>query len=117
MSKNRKEEVLRGREAYKARLAAGENVKFREKGNSMVPKIYSNQECEYTPVTSADQVSKGDMVWCKVRGSHFTHLVTGKKSEGDRWLFQISNNKGHVNGWVGLENVFAKVVAIEGRPV
>ena len=112
MSKPKKDTVLRGYEAYKARLAAGENVRFREKGNSMVPKIYSNQECEYTPVTHADQVSKGDIVWCKVRGSHFTHLVTGKKIDGDRWLFQISNNKGHVNGWIGLENVFGKVVAV-----
>jgi hypothetical protein len=70
-----KQEVLRGYDAYKARLGNGENVKFRESGNSMIPKIYSRQECEYAPVTSADQVSKGDIVWCKVKGSHSTALL------------------------------------------
>ena len=68
----KKEETLRGYDAYKARLNNGENVKFREGGNSMVPKIYSRQECEYTPVTSPDQVRKGDIVWCKVKGNHNT---------------------------------------------
>lgn len=112
-----KEAALRGYDAYKARLAAGENVKFREKGNSMVPKIYSRQECEYTPVTSAEQVSQGDIVWCKVKGNHYTHLVKAKKIEGDQWRFTIGNNKGGINGTIGLDNIYGKVVAVEGKPI
>jgi hypothetical protein len=114
----KKETTLRGYDAYKARLRAGENVKFRESGSSMVPKIYSRQECEYAPVTSPDQVSKGDIVWCKVKGNHYTHLVSAKRVEADgKSSFQISNNKGRVNGWIGIENIFAPVVAVEGRPI
>lgn len=113
----KKEETLRGYDAYKARLKNGENVKFRESGNSMVPKIYSRQECEYTPVTSPDQIREGDIVWCKVKGNHYTHLVHAKRQEGEVWRFKIGNNKGGVNGWIGIENVFAKVVAVEGTPI
>ncbi len=113
----KKEVTLWGYDAYKARLKNGENVKFREAGNSMVPKIYSRQECEYTPVTSPDQVEEDDIVWCKVKGNHYTHLVHAKKRKGDAWRFQIGNNHGGVNGWIGIENIFAKVVAVEGRPV
>ena len=114
----KKSETLRGYDAYKARLKSGENVKFRETGNSMVPKIYSRQECEYAPILTADQVGKGDIVWCKVNGSHFTHLVTAKKQvRPGEFSFQISNNKGHANGWIGIENIFGKVVSVEGRPI
>ena len=116
MSKE-KETPLRGYDAYKAILRTGENVKFRESGNSMVPKIYSRQECEYTAVTGPDEISKGDIVWCKVKGNHYTHLVHAKKREGVDWRFKIGNNKGGVNGWIGIENIFAKVVAVEGNPV
>lgn len=113
----KKEPTLRGYEAYKARLAAGETVKFRESGNSMVPKIYSREECTYAPVTSPDQIEEGDIVWCKVKGNHYTHLVKAKRQESDGWRFQIGNNKGGINGWIGIENIFAKVIEIEGRPV
>ncbi len=112
-----KAEVLRGHEAYKARLAAGENVTRRETGNSMVPKIFSREEIEYEPVTSTEDVREGDVVWCKVKGNHFTHLVKAKRLEGDVWRFQIGNNKGGINGWIGFENVFGKAISAGGRPI
>jgi hypothetical protein len=108
---------LTGYDTYKARLKAGENVKFRSSGNSMVPKIHSRQECEYAPVTSADEVEEGDMVWCKVRSNHFTHLVLAKRNENGEWRFKIGNNKGGVNGWIGIDDIFGKVIAVDGRPV
>lgn len=106
--------VLRGREAYKAKLLAGENVSFRESGNSMTPRIYHRQECTYAPVRTHDDVKKGDYVWCKVKGNHFTHLVTAKKPVEGGFQYQISNNHGHVNGWIGLDAIFGKVIAIDG---
>ena len=109
--------VLRGHEAYKARLAAGENVVRRETGNSMAPKIHSRERIEYTPVASPEDVREGDVVWCKVKGNHFTHLVKAKKLEGEMWRFQIGNNRGGVNGWIGFENVFAKAISAGGRPL
>jgi len=101
--------TLTGRQAYIARLRAGETVSFRETGNSMTPKIRSRQKCTYAPVLSAADVEVGDAVFCKVGGNHFTHLVTAIRGV----QYQISNNHGHVNGWTTLDKIFGKVIAVE----
>lgn len=100
--------VLMGRDAWIARLRAGETVSFREGGNSMTPRIKSREKCTYVPVNSMDDIQVGDAVFCKVGSSYFTHLVTAIR--GDQ--VQISNNHGHVNGWTKIENVFGKVIKI-----
>ena len=87
-----KEPVLMGREAWIARLRAGETVSFREGGNSMTPRIKSRQKCTYAPVRLLDDIEVGDAVFCRVGSSFFTHLVTAIR--GDQ--VQISNNHGHV---------------------
>jgi hypothetical protein len=53
--------------------------------------------------------SQGDVVLCKVYGREFLHLV--KAVQDGR--FQIGNNKGHVNGWVGANGIYGKLVAVE----
>jgi hypothetical protein len=95
--------------AYIARLRAGETVSFREGGNWMTPRIKHRQKCTYAPVTSAEDVTVGNAVFCKVRRNYFTHLITAVKGE----QYQISNNHGHVNGWITLTSIFGKVTAIE----
>ena len=101
--------LLLGRDAYIARLKAGETVSFREGGNSMTPRIKSREKCTYEPVTSIDELKIGDAVFCKVGGNFFTHLITAMRDE----QVQISNNHGHVNGWTHISNVFGRVIAIE----
>lgn len=113
----KEEKALTGHDAYKARLAAGERVTRRERGNSMEPKIHSGEPIEYVPVTTADDVGKGDVVWCKVGGNHYTHLVKAKRIDGETWRFQIGNNKGGVNGWIGIESIFGRAVSAGGRPL
>ncbi len=103
------EPVVTGKAAYIARLRAGETVSFREGGNSMTPRIKSRQKCTYKPVMAAEDVKVGDAVFCKVGGNYFTHLITALR--GDQ--YQISNNHGHVNGWITLNSIYGKVVAIE----
>jgi hypothetical protein len=46
--------------------------------------------------------AKGSIVLCKVRGTHYLHLVTAVRSD----QVQISNNRGRVNGWTPLKNIF-----------
>jgi hypothetical protein len=101
--------VLTGKAAYIARLRAGETVSFREGGNSMTPRIKSRQKCTYSPVRSSADIKVGDAVFCKVGGSYYTHLITAAR--GDQ--YQISNNHGHVNGWITIDSIFGKVIAIE----
>ncbi len=101
--------TLTGRAAYIARLRAGETVSFRESGNSMTPRIKSRQKCTYRPVWTPEDVKVGDAVFCKVGGNYYTHLITAQR--GDQ--YQIGNNHGHVNGWVTLDSIFGKVIAVE----
>ncbi len=93
---------------YVKKLKEGQTVQFRPRGNSMKPKIESGQLVTVAPVTP-EEVEKGDIVLCKVNGHHYVHLVTAV--QGKR--FQISNNHGHVNGWVGHNGIFGKVVKVE----
>lgn len=88
------------------RLQKGETITTSEKGNSMVPLIKSGQEHILAPATW-EQAEVGDMVFCKVRGNCYTHLVTAKSETKG---LQISNNHGYVNGWT--KAVFGKVVQV-----
>ena len=100
--------MANGYREYVARLQEGENVSFRPRGNSMTPKLKSGQLVTITPVTP-EQVERGDIVLCKVKGNYYVHLVTAVQGE----RFQISNNHGHVNGWVGPTCVYGCVIRIE----
>lgn len=89
------------------KLLAGENVITRERGNSMVPLIYSNQEHELAPV-KLEECRVNDIVYCRLSGGrHYTHLVTAVDPHKG---LQISNNKGYVNGWT--KTVYGKVVKV-----
>ena len=90
------------------KLRAGETVSFRPRGNSMSGKIESGQLCTVAPVDPAT-VEVGDIVLCKVNGREYLHLV--KAIQGQR--FQIGNNRGRINGWVGGSAIFGKLVAVE----
>ena len=94
---------------YIAKLTAGETVSFRPRGNSMTGKIESSQLCTVAPLTVADEIQVGDIVLCKVNGREYIHLVKAK--QGDR--FQIGNNRGRINGWVGRNAIFGRCVRIE----
>lgn len=51
----------------------------------------------------------GDIVLVRVRGSDYLHLI--KAVDGER--FQIGNNRGGINGWVGGSGIFGKAVRVE----
>ncbi len=93
---------------YIAMLRDGQAVQFRPRGNSMKPKIESGQLVTVSPV-KPEEIEKGDIVLCKVNGRFFVHLVSAV--QGQR--FQISNNKGHVNGWVGHNGIYGRVTKVE----
>jgi hypothetical protein len=92
---------------YIGRLAAGETVTFRPRGHSMTGRIASGQLCTVQPVDSAT-LEVGDIVLCKVNGSQYLHLV--KAIQGDR--FQIGNNQGRINGWVGANCIYGKCTSV-----
>ena len=94
---------------YIQKLKQGETVSFRPRGHSMQGKIESGQLCTVVPISDFDDLQKSDIVLCKVNGSEYLHLI--KAINGKR--FQIGNNRGRINGWVGTNAIFGKCVKIE----
>lgn len=88
------------------KLQNGETFVTNEKGNSMVPLIKSGQDHKISPVKWED-CEKGDIVYCKVKGKFYTHLVKSKDSIKG---LLIGNNKGNINGWT--KQVYGKVIKV-----
>lgn len=95
--------------AYIAKLREGETVSFRPRGNSMIGKIESGQLCTVQPVNDCSLLQVGEIVLCKVRGKEYLHLI--KAIQGGR--FQIGNNRGLINGWIGASSIFGRLIRVE----
>jgi len=87
---------------YIDELKVGNAVEFRPRGNSMVPLIQSGDLCAVEPITDDMEIEKDSIVLCRVGRAQYLHLVTAVKND----RYQISNNKGHVNGWIGRSNIY-----------
>jgi hypothetical protein len=94
---------------YIERLKRGETVTFRPRGGSMTGRIESSQLCTVEPVPDHAMLQVDDIVLCKVHGAEYLHLI--KAIQGQR--FQIGNNKGYINGWIGPNSIFGRCVKIE----
>jgi len=97
---------------YIAELQEGKTVSFRPRGHSMKGRIESGQLCTVRPVDTKT-LEVGDIVLCRVRGSEYLHLIKAIKGNTDGTRFQIGNNKGHINGWVGPNAIFGKLMKVE----
>lgn len=91
----------------KEALARGETVEIRPKGNSMRGRINSGDLVTIEPCDPANLVP-GDIVLVRVSGTDYVHLVSAR--DGER--IQISNNHGHLNGWVGPRAVYGIVTRV-----
>lgn len=87
-------------------LQEGKTIVTSETGNSMSPLINSKQEHKLEPIQWED-CEVNDIVYCRVRGNYYTHLVKAKSSEKG---LLIGNNKGNINGWT--KAVYGKVTEI-----
>lgn len=88
------------------KLQNGESFVTSEKGNSMLPLIKSGQPHLLAPVLWEDCEEK-DIVYCKVKGNFYTHLVKAKNNVKG---LLIGNNKGGINGWT--KQVYGRVVEV-----
>jgi hypothetical protein len=88
------------------KLLAGETIISKEPGNSMLPLIKSRQPVKIEP-SSWEKVEVGDIVYCKVHGHIYTHLVKAK--DANKGVL-IGNNHGHDNGWTKI--VYGKIIEI-----
>lgn len=94
-------------EDLREHLARGETITMKApNGRSMLPRIKPQQVITIVPVESINEVDMGDVVFCRVAGRYYFHLV--KAIDGQR--VQISNNKGRVNGWTTA--VYGRVIKV-----
>lgn len=94
-------------------LEKGE-VTFKPHGNSMTPKINSGDQVVVKKASVA-ALRVGDAVYAKVKGSYYLHLLSAIDETKGR--YQISNNHGHINGWVGADNIFGVCVQVKDKIV
>lgn len=104
---------------YIKQLQAGETISFRPRGNSMAPRIRSGQLVTVQPVIPGKPLTyiyEGDIVLCQVKGSQYLHLVTARQfgnKDKREYQYQISNNLGRINGWIGRDKIYGKVISID----
>ena len=94
---------------YIEKLGRGETVSFRPRGGSMTGRIESGQLCTVEPIEDIAKLCVDDIVLCRVKGAEYLHLI--KAIQGQR--FQIGNNRGYINGWIGPHSIFGRCVKVE----
>ena len=65
--------------------------------------------CTVAPVQPETDLAVGDIILCKVHGHQYLHLI--RAIQGKR--FQIGNNRGGINGWIGRNGVFGILIKVE----
>src|SRR5947209_19816094 len=93
---------------YIACLQNGDTVQFRPRGNSMKGKIESGQLCTVVPV-NPDDIQVDVLEPLHLAQNNVPNLV--KARQGER--FQIGNNRGHINEWIGANGIYGKCVRVE----
>lgn len=90
------------------KLQLGEKGIITGCGNSMTPILKNGQRVVVEPVTVETVLEKNDIVFCKVGGNYYLHKIIAIKG----LRYQIGNNHGKINGWVGRNSIYGKVVKI-----
>lgn len=90
------------------RLQNGEDGIIIGFGQSMTPILKSGQPVKVAHLTEDMELRKNDIVFCKVNGHYYLHKILSIRDG----RYQIGNNHGHINGWIGREKIFGKVIEI-----
>lgn len=92
-------------------LEAGQTAQIRPKGGSMAGRVESGNLVTLEPIPKdvEQPLIQGDIVLVRVHGSVYLHLVKAIKDG----RYQIGNNRGGINGWVGLKQIYGKAVKVE----
>lgn len=79
-------------------------------GSSMIPIIFPKETIHIKKVF-ASQLRVGDAVFVRICGNLQVHKIGAI----DKNRYRIENNKGHINGWVGIHCIFGLATKIEDR--
>ena len=96
-------------------LRQGKTVQVRPRGNSMKGRVESGSLVTIAPC-EASSLSVDDIVLVRVGGNDYLHLIKAIQPGdvlGNGLRFQIGNNRGRINGWVGPNSIYGKATRIE----
>lgn len=48
-----------------------------------------------------------------MQGAQYLHLVKAVRTDGGDDRYQIGNNRGGINGWIGRAQVYGRLVRVE----
>jgi hypothetical protein len=88
-------------------LQRGEMVQIRPRGHSMKGRVNDGDLVTVAPC-ALSELTVGDVVLVRVSGRDYLHLI--KAIDGER--FQIGNNRGGINGWVGKHGIYGRAIKI-----
>jgi len=74
-----------------------------------ITQLVAGKTVAVEPITESTELKVGDAVLCRVSGKEYLHLI--KAITGQR--YQIGNNRGGVNGWTGVNNIFGRCIKVE----
>ena len=102
----------------KADLLAGKDVVFRSSGDSLWPRVHSNDVTHYKPVKRDEEVSQDDIVFCKVKDRYIAHLVKKKcwyeRAAGFCYtISRLDSRPGSMvgeNGWCMINHIYGRLV-------
>ena len=92
-------------------LLAGRTVRFRPRGHSMRGRIDDGQLVTVEPVTREPE--PGEAVLCRVRSTHYVHLIKATRGTGPDKQFLIGNNRGGINGWIHRSRIYGVVTRVD----
>lgn len=98
----------------RAELAAGRRVRFVARGRSMWPFVLDGDRLTLAPLDGPPRL--GEIVWVEGGDFGLTHRVIGRVG---RRLWVKGDSEALPDGWFAVEQVLARVVAIErgGRAI
>ncbi len=80
----------------------------------MKGKVDSGNLVTVEPIEDKKALRKGDIVLCKVKGREYLHLIKVILAHGEKdYRYQIGNNRGGINGYIGPNGIFGLCTKIE----
>ena len=113
---------LKRNELIRKALLEGKTAAYRSSGSSLWPRVHNNDMCVYTPVAGHQSVEVNDVVFCQVpskANAYFAHIVKEKvpdKKQDGEFDYCISNQRGWINGWCRIENIYGRLSEVLYTP-
>lgn len=76
---------------------------------SMTLILKSGQLVQVVLIDDSISLNKNNIVFVKISDHYYLHKISAIKNGVS---YQISNNHGHINGWVSRNSIYGKVVEI-----